>query len=210
MAAYLTSRKLEVVLGMSRLSIPNKLVKARFIVGKLTGNPNFPDPKPSIDTLQKKITLAEDTIKTTTSGARGTASPMYAAVRSMEIAFLQLKTMVEAAANNDEVNGISIIESAGMTLKIYPLRTSPGFSVKVGVSPGEVLLRTQAYSRGTYIYQMSTDPKKPEGWKTIITSTVSKCRYVGLTSDTKYYFRVATIRKHVQGPWSRVLSINAL
>ncbi len=209
MADHLKTRNFQAVLGMSRLSIPNKLVKARFILSKLTGNPYFPKPKPSLATLQDKITKAENTINTASSHAIGTASPMYAAVRSMEMAFFQSKRMVETVANQDEANGVAIIESAGMTVKVYPLRQSPGFSVKADSTPGVVLLRTQAFRRAAYLYQISSDPSKPDGWKTIITSSVSKSRYKGLTSGTIYYFRTATIFRRVQGPWSQPLCVCA-
>ncbi len=195
------------VLAMSKLTVPQLLLKATAIVDKMTGNAYFPTPVPTLASVTAAITLASNALATAQSRAKGTASPMHAAVKALMIQMKQLQSYVETTANADEANAIAIIESAGMSVRKTTTHKPKVFTAVNGTAPGSVLLNTKSQPRSVYIYQMTTDPSTATSWVTISTSQVVKYIKTGLTSGTKYYFRVAVITKSVEGPWSSVLSV---
>ncbi len=195
------------VLDLSRLTVPQILLKATSIVEKMTGNAHFPTPVPTLASISAAITLASNALALAQTKAKGTSSPMHAAVKTLVGLLKQLLAYVEAIANSDEPNGIAIIESAGMSVRKPATRKPKVFTAVTGPTPGSVLLNTKAQPRSVYIYQMTTDPTTLTSWVTISTSQVVKYLKTGLTSNTKYYFRVAVVTKSVEAPWSPVLSV---
>jgi hypothetical protein len=197
------------VLDLTKLTVPQILLKATNIVTKMTGNVHFPTPTPTLAAVSAAITLASDALATAQTKAKGTASPMHAAVKALEILLKQLLAYVETTANADEANGVAIIESAGMSVRKTATRKPKVFTaVNIPLSPGSVLLNTKSVPRSVYHYQMTTDPNTGSSWVTISINQVVKYIKTGLTSGTKYYFRVAVITKSIEGPWSPVLSVS--
>jgi hypothetical protein len=69
---------------------------------------------------------------------------------------------------------------------------------------GEVDLQWNPIRRGlkSYIIEKTTDAGAATGWTHAGISTKSKTSISGLTSGTRYWFRVAAVGTAGQGPWS--------
>ncbi len=203
------NRKFVAVLGLGKLTTVQISAKAKLIVSKMTGNVHFPTPTPTLTAVTAQIAVLDADITTALTKAKGTASPMHVATQALESQLRMLAGYVQNIANADQENGVSIIQSAGMDVRKPAARTPKTFSAKVEKVPGEVLLNTKAVPRSSYIYQMTTDPTLVSGWSTMAISNTAKYLKTGLTSGTKYFFRVAIITKSLQGDWSPVISVVA-
>jgi len=107
-----------------------------------------------------------------------------------------------AYANGDE----SIILNAGFNptrQPISPIR--PIFSVYYGDNPCEVILKCKAVPGAqSYTWQFSMGgvlPEKDDDWKFAGTSTQATFMMGGLTSLTKYWFRVCAVKPNGMQPW---------
>jgi hypothetical protein len=54
----------------------------------------------------------------------------------------------------------------------------------------------------SYVIQQTTTPGDEASWKLVASCIRSGATVAGLTSGTKYYFRVAALGTAGQGPWS--------
>jgi hypothetical protein len=142
-------------------------------------------------------------------GADDTAN-MRAKEAILDLSFKLLTSYVEGIANASPLNAEAIILSAGMNVKAKGSRTVNDFDVKYTGKPGEVKLMRRSIKRGTYEFQMSTDATQPASWTNIYSGTRGRIVKNGLTSGTRYYFRVAIIDKNGMGPWSDVKSVLAI
>jgi hypothetical protein len=97
-----------------------------------------------------------------------------------------------------------------MEVKNPSVHTAKEFSVSVTDNPGEIKISSKHLPRATYIFQMCMDPGAESNWQTIAQFTRAKFVKSGLTSGTRYYFRVGMIDKNGQSPWSNVLNSIAL
>jgi hypothetical protein len=61
-------------LNFRRLSVPEKIAKAKQIVTSLTGNPNFPNPSPPLATMTTGINDLEGAYTTTQSAKQSVKS----------------------------------------------------------------------------------------------------------------------------------------
>jgi hypothetical protein len=199
--------KVTAVLGLAKLTNPQKLVKATAIRDKMTGNSNFPNPTPTLATVTAQLDKAKASLQAAQSKAHGASSPMHADIKALLVLLDQLASYVTAVANADGENAIAITESSGMSVKKQPLRLPKTFTAVAGKTPGSVSLSTKAIKGSVYIYEMSTDPTNATLWTVISTDNKVKYTKTGLTSGTRYYFRVALITKSVQAPWSAVLNV---
>lgn len=193
-------------LGISGLPIPKKIIRTRFFVTSMAGNPNFTAPSPTL----ASITIAVNALETASVAALGGGADDTANRHSKEAALdLLLKSLgayVEGVANTTPANADAIIFSAGMDVKRKGGRTAHEFAVKVTGNPGEVKLTDRGVKRGAHEFQMSTDPNTEASWARIYAGTKGTFTKTGLASGTRYYFRSLVIDKHGTGPWSSVLN----
>jgi len=203
------NKKFVAVLGFAHLTPLQITEKSELIVTKMSGNSNFPTPAPALASITALINTAKQAISTASTKNKGTAAPMHEAIQALEAEMKGLVGYVETIANANQANGTSIIQSSGMDVKKPASRKPKTFSVKAENSPGAVLLNTKAVSRSSYNYQVTTDSTLASGWTTIAISNTAKYLKTGLTSGTRYFFRVAIVTKNVQGDWSPVLNVVA-
>ncbi len=202
--------KTVVALGLSRLSVPKKIEKSRFIVTSMTGNVNFTTPSPPLAT----ITTNTDALETANIAALGGGADDTANMHDQEVVLdLSLKALgayVEGIANATPPSAEAIILSAGMAVKSKGGKVAHDFSVKATGNPGEIKLTCQGVKRGTNEFQMTTDPNTEASWARIYNGTRATFVKTGLISGTRYYFRATAINKNGQGPWSVVRNMIAL
>ena len=188
------------------MSVPVKIEIARKFVLAMTGNPKFPTPSPTLTAVTAAINALETAHLAALHGGLDTTANMHAKEHALDLLLKMLGAYVEGIANADPVNAEATIKSAAMELKNGSTRTTKEFEVKVG-EPGQVKLSTKGKVRGTFIWQMTTDPTNESSWQTIGMGTQSKFVKNSLTSGMRYHFRVCVVDKNGQGPWSHVLNV---
>jgi hypothetical protein len=200
-----------VVLGLTNLSVPRKIEKANAIVQSMKDNANFPTPVPSLDTITGLITDLEGAqLAAFDAGTEETAN-MYAKADALERGLKTLAAYVESVANTKTASEAgAVVLSSGMTIKQRGTRTKPTFEVKATGKPGELNIRHKAVARAMYEFYSTTTPENESSWTLIEKGTRSRFVQSGLTSGTRYHFRVAVTTKDGQQPLSEVKSAIAM
>jgi len=196
-----------VVLGLKDISVPQLMVNTKHYLQKMRGNAAFASLTAELRVIAAQLAKLETSYAVSQSRQRGTVDQMHTERKTLEVLLKGLGGLVEVIANSDPENALNIIESAGMVARKLPNTVPKQFSVKAGKEPGSVILNTKAMKRGTYIYEMTTDPNNPSGWEQIIVDVTVRHSWSGLSSGVRYYFRVAVVAAHVKCVWSPVLNI---
>lgn len=199
-------KKVVVVLKMARLPIPQKVAKARFIVTSMTGNAFFTTPSPALAAITTSINALEAAYLAAAGGGVDDTAAMHSKEFLLEILLKSLAAYVEVTANANLVNAEAIALSSGMEIRHQNTLHPKGFSVKPTGDPGEVKLSTVYVDRSTNVFQMTTDASGATGWLTIGQGTKSSFTKNGLTSGARYYFRVASVGRDGQEPWSNIVN----
>jgi hypothetical protein len=172
----------------------------------MTGNPRFPNPIPPIaqvDAAVATLAKAQTATLSRTKGAVATRNTARATVRSM---LQELKAHVQAAADADPENSVTIIQGAGMTVRKPAVRAPRVFAAKPGPVAGSVTLVTaSAARRASYEWEYSTDGGKT--WVAGTPTLKAKTQLTGLPSATSVEFRVRTVTKAGASDWSPPVSL---
>lgn len=195
-------------LSTSRLPLTEKIARARQIVKALSGNASFPTPTPDLAGVTTAIGDLEAAF-TASQAARQDAKAKTTDQNNKEDIvdrlLAQLASYVEAVAGDDE----KLIQSAGMDVRAPAVSTSDtpaqpaALAATAGDHDGEIDL-TWDTSVGTksYVIEKSLDPPTPTSWTHAGVSTKSRTTVSGLTSGTRYWFRVAAVNANGQSGWS--------
>lgn len=195
-------------LNLSRMPIPQKIARSQQILTALTGNTSFPTPAPAlasvktaIDDLDASFTAAHVARQT----ARQKTSDMTNKEDALDQIMTQLAAYVESIAGGDE----RLILSAGMDTRApgvtstEPPDQPQGFTSTAGDRDGEIDLAWDTVSGAkSYVIEKSSDPGTPTTWTHAGVSTRSNFTANGLTSGTRYSFRVAALNANGQSGWS--------
>jgi hypothetical protein len=200
-------KKKSIALGLSKVTVPVMIQNARHYVTSMTGNVNFPNPSPSLVSITSQINLLEADYTVALTRVKGSVAKMRTEERGLVILLKPLAAYVEGIANADVLHTSEIIASSGMPEKKPAVLKPKVFTVVQGTVKGSVNLNSKAARNSAYIYQMTTDPTTVASWTTIYTGTKVKFSKTGLTSSTRYYFRVAVSTKGVQENWSTVIDV---
>lgn len=197
----------KIKLNLDRLSLAEKIAKARQIVKAITGNPNFPTPTPPLAALTTAINEAE-AAAAEAQQARQTAKEKTSHQGQKEEALVKLVTQlaayVESVAGDEKT-----ILSAGMDTREKAVAatdttTEPhGLSASGGDHDGEIDLSWDKVSGAkSYVIEKSSDPPTTTSWTHAGVSTRSSFTVTGLSSGSRYWFRVAAVNANGQSGWS--------
>jgi hypothetical protein len=196
----------KVKLGLTRLTEDEILDLTQTIITSMTGNANFATPNPTLaalgtartDALNKKqaadMARAEAEMKTT----------------EKDVAFVTLRTLLTQEGEyvqNTSGGDKAKIESAGMGTRLpgSPVGLLPAptdLQVSDGGTEGKLNLKWKANPKATsYKIEMATG-NTPAEWDDLDTTTRAAYAVSGLTSGTKYWFRVAAVSSAGTGGWS--------
>ena len=195
-------------LSLNRLSLSERIAKARQIVTSLTGNSSFPTPTPALTAMSTAIAEAE-TAAAEAQQARQIAKEKTSIQNQKDEALSkmisQLAAHVESVAGDDE----RMILSAGMDTRERAVAATAttsepqGLSVSAGDRDGELDLSWDKVAGAkSYVVEKSADPPTATGWSHAGVSTKSTFTVTGLTSGTRYWFRVAAVNTNGQSGWS--------
>lgn len=197
----------KIKLNFSRLSIPEKLARARQIVAALTGNTNFPTPTPTLS----QVTTAIDELETADNDARAarTEAERRTDVRDqMEDELAQYITRLggyveSVAGGNEALITLAAFEVRSERTTDTSAPAAPGtLTATAGDDGGEIELSWDAV-RGarSYLVERATDPQAGP-WAMAGVAPRSSLVISGLESGRRYYFRVAAVTLNGQSPWS--------
>lgn len=197
----------KVKLSLKDLTIPQKIQFMRQIVTSMAGNANFATPSPTLIT----VTAKADDLETTYNDAQAArlaaqqkTNLQNDSVQTADATLTQLAAYVENITAGDTAE----IQSAGMDVRsagtpVGSLPAPTGLTASAGDIDGEIDLHWDSI-RGTssYVVQKSSDPITSTSWQPVSVVTKSKTTAAGLTSGSKYWFRIAAVGTAGQGPWS--------
>lgn len=195
-------------LNLARLTVAEKIAKARQIVTQMTGNSHFPTPTPTLDAVSTRADLTE-TANSEAQLARQTAKQKTSALNEAEDALDRLLNQVAGYVESVAGGNEQVILSAGMDVRAAAVAaTDPpgqpqGLTATAGDHDGEIDLSWDTVPGAkSYVIEKSGDPVTPTSWSHAGVSTRSTLAAQGLTSGTRYWFRVAAINSNGQSGWS--------
>jgi hypothetical protein len=163
----------QIKLNFSRLSIPEKIARARQIVTAMTGNARFSTPQPPLAA-----------ITTATNELEQAAGDVQAARHE---AIIQSAGMDVRAAP-----GASAIPAQPQALGA----TAGDHDGQMDLSWDPVISAT------SYVIEFSPDPPTGTSWKHLGVSTKSSFTVTDLVSGSRVWFRVAAVNAAGQSGWS--------
>jgi hypothetical protein len=199
----------KIKLNLKGLSIPEKVSRARQIVTSLTGNADFPAPHPTL----AEVTASVDALETAYNeahAARQEAKARTSAQNQKEEEadriLSQLGSYIDSASAGDETK----IKKAGLDVR-GTASASPGaastapaaLEASAGDYDGQINLRWERTEKAkSYVVEKSLDPPTNTSWSQAAVVTKAQASVSGLTSGTKYWFRVAAVSASGQSAWS--------
>ena len=186
--------------------IPDLILYANNVVQKLTSNPAFPTPTPTLAALTAAVADLHSAETAALSRAKG-AVTVRDNKRTALIALLQqLRGYVQAMADATPEEGAAIIQSAGLAVRKIGVHAARAFAAKQGsVSGTAKITAVSAGHRSSYEWQYSVDGGKT--WATAPATIQAKTTVGGLASGTTVQFRYRTVTKAGEGDWSQAVAL---
>jgi hypothetical protein len=199
--------KEQVALGLSKLTVSQLITDTKLWTTSITGNTYFPNPSPSIATVNTQLSKLEAAYTVSQTRVKGSGVAMHSERKALELLLKSLGSYVEGVGNATPDQAAVIIDTTHMPRKKRSPHKSKVFTVETTRVPGEVMVNNKAVRNASYVYAMTTDPNTPSTWIDIISSRQVKNVHGGLISGTRYYFRTAVSIKGVLGAWSPVVNL---
>ena len=192
-----------------KMDTPEKINLARYIISKMTKNPNFKEPVPYISELKNKsneLEMIHKDVQHKYKSSQNTFSLQENVENELDSLLTKLAAHIETVSKGNTKK----IKSTGMQLRgntshegqiNAPLR----LFATAGDFAGEInLLWEPARSANFYKLEISSNSNDISS----VVKIVSKSNYSvnGLKSGLKYRFRVAVINSTKQGSWSHPVS----
>ena len=203
-------------LDLKNLTDDEVIADSELIVTRMTSNAaTFATPNPPLAGITSAV-YDMRTLIAQRNALLAQAQQVTIALRAkrdiLELIVSNEASYVEQIANNSTNPAnppASIILLAGMHVADAPTPVGQmpqiaGLFATQGDGNGEVDLHWNPIKRGlnSYLIEKTTDPAGQTGWAYATTVTKSSAAVTGLTSGTRYWFRVAAIGSAGQGPWS--------
>jgi len=195
-------------LNLGSLTVAEKITKAQQIVTGMTGNPNFPTPSPpltSITTAVTELSGADNDAQAARQAAKEKTSIKTQKEDALDRLLTQVAGYVESIAGDNE----QMILSAGMDMRATGVATSDpppqlqALAAAEGSHEGELDLTWDPVpSAKSYVIERSGDPVTPTSWVHSGVSTRASFTAEGLTSGSRYWFRVAGVNNNGRSGWS--------
>jgi hypothetical protein len=194
--------------GLSNLNSTQLLIKATFIVNRLTDNPAFPEPTPALSVVSDAISALQASYVEALEGGVTALATRRAHETELRLLLNQLAGYVSSIAQGSEVG----ILSSGFDV-VRPGSPAPEPSAPVDVRvamsehAGRADIRWEPVGVAvSYHIQCTSDPTNESLWKLVAVSTKATTKVTGLPSGQMSYFRIAGIGTAGMGPWSQVVS----
>jgi Fibronectin type III domain len=198
--------------NISRLKADDLLGKAKYVVGKMTGNASFPSPVPSLATISAAQVALETAIAAAQSGAHEAIANKNIRAGILRDMLGKLARYVNSVAGGDLSMALSSgFEEAKGHEPIVKLEASQELRGRMSDFKGQVVLRWKTV-RGARMYQvyMSTgDPNDSKSWEVVGVSSRTTHSVSDLDSGKFYSFRVTALGAAGEGPASEIVTSKA-
>ena len=186
--------------------VSNLITLAHTIVTKMTGNPYFPSPNPSLATVLGTLTALGGAEVVAQTRAKGAVEARDAQERVLRDQLKYLKVYVQSIADGDAANAEAIITSSGHSVRKAKTGSKQDLVAKMGKASGQIkLVAKSAGQRATYDWAWSLDQK---AWTDLPQTMQAKTTMTVTTVPVTYYFRFRTLLpKTGLGDWSQVVSL---
>jgi len=197
----------QIKLNFSRLSIPEKIARARQIVTAMTGNARFTTPQPplaSITTAANELEEAASDVQAARHEAKTKTTIQNSKEDALDKLISQEGGYVTAVSGGDE----AIIQSAGMDVRAAPgasgVPAQPqALSATAGDHDGQMDSSWDpVVSATSYVLETSPDPPNGTSWNHLGVSTKSSFTVTNLVSGSRAWFRVSAVNASGKSGWS--------
>lgn len=183
------------------------LTFARAVHGALLNNPAFPSPNPPLDVFAADIATFEDAETKAASRTKGAASLRDAKKKKVKEDLWHLRDYVQSVVETDTspAAASALIESAFMSVRKVPKRTSPDLNARNAGVSGKVLLTAKAVApTAVYSWEHSLDQST---WTRLPETMRTRTEIADLTSAQVYYFRFRAFTRAGWQDYSPVMSL---
>jgi hypothetical protein len=181
-------------LDFASLTVPDKITVSNNIVNKMTNNPSFVSPDPTLAEVSQKITALNTAYLDAMDGGKTKTTFMHQCEDDLDDIMVLLADYVQFISKGSE----QIILSSGMGVKSRPSASgtpSTPEDLKATAKGNAAIDLKWAkvdYAK-SYDIQKASNPNDNGSWVHAATSTSSKFTIENLVVGTKYWFRVAAI-----------------
>jgi hypothetical protein len=197
------NRKRKPIINFQKYSVLEFIDLVRYIISCMTGNANFPNPKPALADLTSSVDKLAEAEQKAREGKPGDTQDMYTKRAALEHDMEMEGLYVYIAADGDE----TIMFTSGFPLtpeEVAPAKR-PVFWLKQGANPGEILAGCKAIKGAkAYIWVYfigENEPTNKDDWKLFDGSTQANITFTELASKVKMWARVKPINKDRSGVW---------
>jgi hypothetical protein len=199
------AHRLLATLGLPK-PVPALLVVAQNVQKKMTGNPSFPSPIPTLAEFGTAISDLQSAETLALGRAKGAVTLRNEKRTALVGVMQRLRTYVQSVADLDGTNAASIITSAGFNVRKTPTRTARAFHAAPGLVSGTAdIVAPAAARRASYEWQYSTDGGKT--WVTLPPTLQAKTSIAGLTPGSSAEFKHRAVTKTGAADWSVAVSL---
>ncbi|MBL0309038.1 MAG: fibronectin type III domain-containing protein [Bacteroidetes bacterium] len=190
----------KVKMGFAGLSIPSQIERSRWIVTRITGNPNYPTPIPSLADL----TTATDALEVAYNDSRNGDKNLMVIMRLRQKAMLDIIRKLAAyvqdeSAGDEEAilsSGFGVVQRGGPLYvgQVLNLRT------KGGVNSGTIrAVWDKVTGAGAYIVEVSDTGPAGESFTQYRVVIGSRMDITGLNPGGLYWIRVTAVGRSGYG-----------
>jgi hypothetical protein len=201
---------LKAILGLSKLSPADKVIKAQNIKDSMQSSGNFLASNMPITylILQTLITDLHNAIIAAANGTPTDTAYMHEQERMLVNAFNLIKSHVEMVANNNSANAASIITSAGMQVATLGGSNAVSELTLEALGNGKIKIRIPRQTgEKAFIFESSTDNIT---WTEVLFSSTTTVTLSNQTPVTTIYIRYSAISKTGKGASSQSKSVVVL
>jgi hypothetical protein len=181
-------------------------VYAQGIVERLTANPSLPTPTPTVAAIAAAIHDLQAAETAALARTKGSAAVRNDKRKALIGLLQQVRAYIQATADADATNAVSVIQSAGVAVRKTPTRHARVFAAKPGrVSGAATVVATSAARRASYEWQYSTDGGKT--WVAAPATLQAKTTVAGLAPGSTVQFKYRAVTKTGEGDWSQPVSL---
>jgi len=200
-----TTNRLTVTLGLPKN--PAALILfAQTMLRKLTGNPSFPAPIPSLAAFSAAINDLQAAETAALGRAKGAVTARNEKRTALVGIIQQLRSYIQSVADTDPTNAASMIESAGVAVRKTPTRKPRVFHAEPGPVSGSVaLVAASAARRASYEWQYSADGGKT--WVMLPPTLQAKTSIAGLTPGSTAEFKYRAVTRTGAEDWTPAVSL---
>jgi hypothetical protein len=182
------------------------VIYAQNVVQKITGNPAFPNPTPPLAAIAAAASELHAAQTAALTRAKGAAAARNEKRTALVQLLVHLKAYIQSQADANPENAASIIEGAGVALRIPRPRAARVFMAKPGVVSGTaVIVAASAGQRASYEWEQSLDGGKT--WTVLPPTMQAKTSVAGLQPATTVQFRYRSVTKSGPSDWSAPVSL---